>query len=219
MITYDNASPEVIALCNKDWLTQLDIQKIEEILPSCDAELRYFIAENLINAEPEFSWQILKMLASDEDDMVRAEACQSLGINESKDAFDLLLGVVCKDSNEIVQIYAILSLGLVMRHQCLKEINHAVQTLLKIKTTNKSSRTQIAVCEALYRVTKSTVYLDEITAFLEDEDYTIRCSALNSLKELRQKDSSFAIIGLNRDEKIPAKRQRKQRDSGNSGER
>lgn len=184
MFTYSTANKEIISLLNKDWLSGFEIKRIDRIIPYCDEELRWRFAENLINSNPEESWPLLQMLACDSDCMVRAEACQSLGENSSKEAFNLLLKISLNDTDEIVRSYAIVSLGMVINAQTSPMIQDAINSLTKMKERDCSSRIQLALCETLYRVIPDEVYLKEIVSCLDNPDYTIRCSALNHLGEI-----------------------------------
>lgn len=181
MMTFESANEDILELCNKDWLSIMDIKKIERILPDCDAELRYFFAENLINANPQESWYLLQVLAGDPDFLVRAEVCQSLSVNSSKHSFDLLTKICCSDPNEVVRAYAIVSLGLVLKMQTADTIHEVVDLLTLLKEKDSSLRVQLALCETLYRACLNEEYIEEIVKFFDNPDYTIRCSALNHL--------------------------------------
>lgn len=182
MMTFDTANEDILELCNKDWLSTIDIEKMDHILLNCDAELRYFFAENLINAEPKESWHLLQVLTDDPDFLVRAEACQSLSVNSSKQSFDLLKKICCGDPNEVVRAYAIVSLGLILNEQTTDSIHEVVDALTLLKEKDNSLRVQLALCETLYRVCPNEEYIKEIVKCFDNPDYTIRCSALNHLE-------------------------------------
>ena len=184
MTGYDNAGEEFLSLLEKEDLSARDVAALEKALPGCDGELRQRIAESLINAPPAEAWPLLQRLAGDGEWLVRAEACQSLGANDGREAEELLLDRALHDPEELVRVYAVLSLGELLERRPPEGRGRILEALRALEGTEKSPRLRLALCEALYRADPAEACLAEIFCALGSPDYTLRCSALNSLGAL-----------------------------------
>ena len=188
VLTYEAAGEDILALLNKEWLNTRDLQTLAQLLPDCDGALRQSIAEQLINAEPDEAWPLLRTLAEDENWVVRAEACQSLSVNHGDGARELLEKICRNEEDEVVRAYAIQSLGAVLKAG--KETRRGVALLRELKQSQPGARVQMAVLEALYGVEPQQGYLAE---YLRWDDYTIRCTALNHLSEMAAEENRALI--------------------------
>lgn len=191
VLTYEAAGEDILALLNKEWLNTRDLQTLAKLLPDCDGALRQSIAEQLINAEPDEAWPLLRTLAEDENWVVRAEACQSLSVNHGDGARELLEKICRNEEDETVRAYAIQSLGAVLKAG--KETRRGVALLRELKQSQPGARVQMAVLEALYGVEPQQGYLEELAEYLRWDDYTIRCTALNHLSEMAAEENRTLI--------------------------
>lgn len=187
MLTYENAGEDIRALLDKEWLGEADVQTVARLLPDCDSDLRQSIAERLIDAGPDEAWPLLRTLAEDEDWLVRAEACQSLGENHGPEALALLERICQGDEDEIVRAYAIQSLGAALKAG--RETGRGVALLRELKRGEPGARVQMAILEALYGVEPRQEHLEALAEYLRWEDYTIRCTALNHFSEMATEEN------------------------------
>ncbi len=208
MLTYDAAGEELLSLLDKESLTARDVAALAGTLPHCDGDLRQRIAESLINADPEEAWPLLKRLSDDGEWLVRTEACQTLGDNDGEAAAELLLDRAAHDPEELVQVYALHSLGELLERGGPKKRARLTEALLAMEREEKSPRLRLALQEALYRGDRGEARLGEILQALKSPDYTLRCSALNSLEILLTPENREPIyqeiLRLKKTEPTPA---------------
>ena len=86
-----------------------DIRYLSQLSKAKKSEIRSKVAELLSTCEQEFAEEILFEMTYDKDEIVRADAVDSLGIGKSKYSFQRLRHLMEHDRSELVQFYAVLS--------------------------------------------------------------------------------------------------------------
>lgn len=193
MTGYDGVGEGFLSLLEQENLSARDVAALGEALPDCDGELRQRIAESLINAGPADARPLLQRLAGDGEWLVRAEACQSLGAGDDPGAENLLLDRARNDPEELVRVYAVHALGEILGRRPPEGRGRILEALQTLEGAERSPRLRLALCEALYRANPAEDCLTEIVRALESPDYTLRCSALNSLAELLSPENREVI--------------------------
>ena len=95
---------------NNGVLDENDLTKLEYLAKDKDDEIRGYIASVLILSNSIYSEKILKNLMNDKDELVRANACDSLGSFSSAELINLMKDHIQKDKSSLVRGYAALSL-------------------------------------------------------------------------------------------------------------
>lgn len=147
-----------------------------------DSFVRSRCAAILVNFETEQSKQLLLKLAKDQDEFVRTEAYDSLGIFIDEDIENILFYSIRTETDELAKNYAILSwINIVkVRSKINKEHIMLLKTLIQ---TEHSPYCRLACFYGLY-IFGNEQYLKFILEFLQHEDYHIRCAAVERLDEI-----------------------------------
>lgn len=100
----------IVKLESKEGYSVEDVRVLSKLAQSADSEIRLRTAEVLVAVAPEWSESLLIGLSKDNDELVRASACDSLGISENVEVYSLLKEIVLRDTSLLVKNYAILSM-------------------------------------------------------------------------------------------------------------
>ena len=130
-------------------------------------------------------------LAHDEDDLVRADAYDSLLVFPFADVLDLLEKAIICETDRLARSYAILSWVdvLVLQNDVTKE---KLEFAIRVKENDKSVSCSLSWCYALY-ILGSKSSLKDSLRFLKNDDYRIRCSALSLLGDIIKSDNEAEI--------------------------
>jgi hypothetical protein len=93
----------------KGVFTEDDIQKLRSLSKSDDYEQRCRVAELLWNCKQEFAEELLLELTHDKNEVVRADAADSISVGCGEETFQRLLYLMENDANRLVRSYAVLS--------------------------------------------------------------------------------------------------------------
>ncbi len=163
----------------------IDFEQIYRLVDSDDSEIRRLVAELL---ERDFSGKgedILIKLSDDPDELVRAEACDSLCHSTKTDVLSKLLILAQRDKSEIVRSYALLSYWDVYANingskGKTEELVHVFQKMIGFEN---SEHVKIICYTSLYLCGR-TEFLRLIVKGLGNKDYHIRNLAADSIKKI-----------------------------------
>lgn len=158
---------------------------------SRDALVRSDVASYLVNFTSKESKELLIKLAADKDALVRTEALDSLCVFYSEDIEDFLVNAIKSEPDELARCYAILSwadVAFALGHNTpensafIEQVMHA----------EDSQHCRTSCCYAQY-IFGNKAKLDEMLTFLNNDDYNIRCSAINLLREFVNSENKEKI--------------------------
>ena len=88
-----------------------DIKYLRQLSRSKNWENRSRVAELLSSCQQDFAEEILYEMTFDKDELVRADAVDSLGVGKTEKSFERLWHLAQYDRSELVQFHAVLSCG------------------------------------------------------------------------------------------------------------
>ncbi len=134
---------------------------------------------------------ILLRLMNDPNENVRTEVYDALSSYKEYEISAYLKNVVKKEEDYIAKSYAILSwIEIVV---VLSQIsNEEIDFLINVLESADDSSCSLSCCYGLYLFGVEE-YLIEIGNFLKNEDYHIRCSAINLLQDVKNGKNRSAI--------------------------
>lgn len=162
--------------------TELNLQDME-FLKSCvqrqDVESLVYVTRILAVSRTEKSKKILMNIVTNPDDLVRANACDSLGIFDDMETMELLSEIAQTDESELVVSYALLAIGDIIKTKKYES------TIFKDSLENtKSEHVRLAALRGLYLTGDESVLWD-ILQGLKSNDYAVRCFCVNILSDIR----------------------------------
>ena len=146
------------------------------------------IAQILVKSCTEESIKILITLSSNTDYLVRANACDSLGIFADDETLEWLMRIAQKDERDLVRSYALLSAADIMVN-----CNRNGRVFQKILEHAISDRVRLATLRSLCLL-GYTDSLDQLINELKSDDYSIRCFCVNMLADVLNDDNRDKII-------------------------
>lgn len=176
---------------NKDKLTPNDYNLLESYSNDDNYEIRSKVAEILVSYKDLEAERILLKLLSDNDDLVRTNASDSLCNYDSPEVIKELMKRVLSDRSNLVRGNSIMSLS-----DIIVRLNYKLDFYKKFFTNALKSENddwvKIHIYRALYLL-GDTVYLDLIINELNNDSYRNRCAIVNILEELIS-DNNYEII-------------------------
>lgn len=185
---FDNECPLTEYYTNEQILHMIDIGS---------SELRALIAKALVFEEnDDFAVSVLSDLTSDNDELVRIEATDSLSVFSNLQSF-LVLQAALLDCSEVVRAYAAFGVAIVGKSVFPAQ---AIQCLLCRTTTEQSKYVLVRVYEGLYILGEKN-YFTQLLDLFQENDYYIKRTVLHALGEILNKDNlkmiqSF-VFGIN----------------------
>ena len=175
---------------NMELYPKLDKKEFDNIfLLSKDRDpfVRSQAASLLVMFRTKSSRKRLLELAFDKDAFVRCEAYDSLGIFNDKVVELILKNAIIYEKNYLACYYAILSWTDIVKEQ--KHNSYHNYTFIRRMEQSKRIRTsehcQMACWNAMYFLGNRNV-LRKIVAFLDSENYQVRCATVKHLKEIAE---------------------------------
>ena len=147
-----------------------------------DSYIRGQCAALLINFVNSETKDILFALAADEDDLVRTEAYDSLGVFAYDDVEMFLSKISAEEPDEVARSYAILSWADVAAALQKSPSGH-IAKMMALKSQEKSSGCILSYCYALYLFGEKGALMEWLS-FLNDDDYHVRCAAISLLENV-----------------------------------
>ena len=171
-----------------DYLLNLDTEKQEidfHIVRqlSTDAEVRSQCAETLALIPCEESESILVSLLDDADNLVRANACDSLKFSHSKLIVKKLISML-SDTSYLVRGYATLTIADILANISEGQFSGEVVQLFKNnEATEQSDWVKIAICRSLVMLGENEYFIPFIN-MLHSSDYRNRIFVLNIIDDI-----------------------------------
>lgn len=178
-----------------EYLEKLESQSIslsgEIIMQLCkdsDYYIRYRLSQVLVNYHNELSESVLTCLLDDEEEIVRANACDSLCWSSSMNTLEKML-VMLKNDKYLVRGYALSSIADIILNNNYFDYVTKVKNILKYE---KSKFVLLYYYSFLYRL-GDREYLLKIAESLNAVKYTDRCNAANLLYYTAE-DKDFSVV-------------------------
>lgn len=146
-----------------------------------DSEVRSYIAEILVAFDCEKAEKTLLTMCTDEDELVRINACDSLSVYSSKEVYLKLLDVFKNDMSLLVKNYALLSIIDVMQSINIDKLE--VKILFYDCLEKYDDQIKVTAYKGLYILYNENC-LDEILKMLAHSEYAIRCNVINVLYDI-----------------------------------
>ena len=191
-MNYEKAEKRLSDMSDKEALSDYDYEFLNEIAHSDDICLKCDAADLLIDHTTKQTVEILKMLSNDNDATVRASAYDNMWVFEKQD-FDVILrnAVIC-EKDGTARSYAIFSLyDLYSENIC--DTAELIDFMHDLYKTEKDRRCKLQYLRNFY-LSGETDKLSEIIAYLEDEDYTMRITAVNTFSEIRNNENKEVLL-------------------------
>lgn len=191
-MNYEKAEKRLSDMSEKGVLSDYDYEFLNEIAHSDDMCLKCDAADLLINHTTKQAVEILKMLSSDNDATVRASTYDNMWVFETQDFDVILRNAVANEKDGTARSYAICSLyDLYSENDC--DTVGLIAFMHKLYRTEKDRRCKLQYLRNFY-LSGETDKLSEIIAYLEDEDYTMRITAVNTFSEIRNKENNEVLL-------------------------
>lgn len=175
-----------------DELTDKHFAVLRSLSTDDDAYVRSLVASLLVDFDNKESRNLLLMLATDDDPLVRTEAYDSLSAFCFPEVEKKLIDVIAIEKDDMARSYAILSLVNVVLH-LESDPNQYVKLLQKLELSEKSDACILGRCYGLYLFGDDS-YLEKVLSFLEHGDYHLRCMTLNLLPEIITEKNESQIL-------------------------
>ena len=167
------------------------IKKLTKNLKNKDCLIRCEAIEELSDFPEELVYDLVMNMMNDKNYLVRCEAYEALINIKTSKGVDILLAHLKKERNSAARAYGVAAIG-----SMLKLSNYTNDTILQLKNMfqrEKSKRVVISYNALFYQIEKEERYIKDALAYLDDRDYHIRCTVINSLREV-QDDSVVDLI-------------------------
>lgn len=191
-MNYKEAKKRLSEMHVKEALSDYDYEFLNEIAHSDDMCLKCDAADLLIDHTTKQAIEILKTLSNDNDATVRASAYDNMWVFEKQDFDEILRNAVVREKDEIARSYAICSLyDLYLENIC--DTAELIAFMHKLYPTEKDRKCKLQYLRNFY-LSGETDKLSEIIAYLEDEDYTMRITAVNTFSEIRNNENKEVLL-------------------------
>lgn len=191
-MNYKEAKKRLSEMHVKEALSDYDYEFLNEIAHSDDMCLKCDAADLLIDHTTKQAIEILKTLSNDNDATVRASAYDNMWVFEKQDFDEILRNAVVREKDEIARSYAICSLyDLYLENIC--DTAELIAFMHKLYRTEKDRKCKLQYLRNFY-LSGETDKLSEIIAYLEDEDYKMRITAVNTFSEIRNNENKEVLL-------------------------
>lgn len=191
-MNYEKAEKRLSDMSEKGVLSDYDYEFLNEIAHSDDMCLKCDAADLLIDHTTKQAIEILKTLSNDNDATVRASAYDNMWVFEKQDFDVILRNAVAHEKDGTARSYAICSLyDLYSENIC--DTAELIDFMHDLYKTEKDRRCKLQYLRNFY-LSGETDKLSEIIAYLEDEDYTMRITAVNTFSEIRNKENNEVLL-------------------------
>ncbi len=191
-MNYEKAEKRLSNMSEKEALSDYDYEFLTEIAQGDDMCLKCDTADLLIDHTTKQAVEILKTLSNDNDAAVRASAYDNMWVFETQDFDGILRNAVANEKDGTARSYAIFSLyDLYSENGC--DTAGLIDFMYKLYRTEKDRRCKLQYLRNFY-LSGETDKLSEIIAYLEDEDYRMRITAVNTISEIRNKGNNDVLL-------------------------
>ncbi len=193
-MNYTEAEKRFSEMHEKDDLSDDDYEFLNDITKSDDMCLKCDAADLLIDHTTKQAVEILKTLSNDNDAIVRTSAYDNMWVFEKQDFDEILRNAVAHEKDGIARSYAVCSLyDLYSENSC--DTAGLIAFMHKLYPSDKDRRCRLQYLRNFY-LSGENDKLGEIIAYLEDEDYTIRISAVNTFSEILNKENKEVLLSV-----------------------
>lgn len=165
---------------------------LKELSFDKDAFVRSGCAALLINFETEESMTLLLNLSKDDDSFVRTEAYNSLAIFYNTRVEKTLYNAVNSENDKLALKYAIVSWADIASNLYSDGFEKYINFVLNKINTEISAGCLLGYYYALHLFGYNGA-VEKIISFLKNDDYSIRCSSLNILKDVLNEENKGLI--------------------------
>ncbi|NMC57458.1 MAG: HEAT repeat domain-containing protein [Eubacteriaceae bacterium] len=162
-----------------------DLLILDKYSHSKSSMIRNRVAELCAYSNKDNIKSILLRLINDNDNIVRAEAFDSITIAfPNKEIAEILKNKVVNEKDAIARSYAILSwidVALMLSNNVKSEDINFLENQIKSENDNHCI---LSYCYGLYLFGKDE-YFDKICSFLDSTDYQLRCAVINRLRDIK----------------------------------
>lgn len=157
-----------------------------------DALIREQVAAVLVFGEGEPGREILLKLAADSEELVRAEAYDTLSVYPDSQVAETLKQAAVTEPDDLARYFALVSYADVMQELAPGDAEQ------KTFFQSRLQREQATVCRlgceyALYQLGEPEA-LERILGYLDDPDYLVRCRAVCTLEEIVDEENRGRIL-------------------------
>lgn len=157
-----------------------------------DALIREQVAAVLVFGAGEPGREILLKLAADSEELVRAEAYDTLSVYPEEKVAETLKQAAVSEPDDLARYFALVSYGDVIQELAPGDAEQ------KAFFQDRLQRDQAAVCRlgceyALYQLGEPEA-LERILGYLDDPDYLVRCRAVCTLEEIANEENRGRIL-------------------------
>lgn len=168
------------------WEKQPNLVQMKRYCPAfirCkNGEVRLRTAQVLANVEEESLLQLLYPLVNDPEELVRVNACDSLGSSKSPASYPLLATKL--QDTPLVRSYVVLSLADIALSLGEKLQEECYNLLLEHLQTEQDPGVIIGCYRSLYLLKREDRYLDLLLRNLCHRDYRVRCAGIHLLVDI-----------------------------------
>lgn len=193
-MNYEKAEKRLSDMSEKGVLSDYDYEFLNEIAHSDDMCLKCDAADLLIDHTTKQAIEILKTLSNDNDATVRASAYDNMWVFEKQDFDVILRNAVAHEKDGTARSYAICSLyDLYSENIC--DTAELIDFMHDLYKTEKDRRCKLQYLRNFY-LSGETDKLSEIIGYLEDKDYRMRITVVNTISEMLNKENKGVLLSL-----------------------
>lgn len=191
-MNYEKAEKRLSDMSEKEVLSDYDYEFLNEIAHSDDMCLKCDTADLLIDHTTKQAMEILKTLSNDNDAAVRASAYDNMWVFEKQDFDVILRKAVANEKDGTARSYAIFSLyDLYSENSC--DTAELIDFMHDLYKTEKDRRCKLQYLRNFY-LSGETDKLSEIIGYLEDKDYRMRITVVNTISEMLNKENKEVLL-------------------------
>ncbi|HEX2953144.1 MAG TPA: HEAT repeat domain-containing protein [Bacillota bacterium] len=169
------------------------IQIMEILSKDNDDEIRWTVAEALMEFDDIHAEQILNSLVIDENETVRVCACESLRYGRTKETIRLLKERLIIDKSSLVRGYAALSLADIVREDPSLPDFELVPFLKERINKEKNAGVKISIYKSLYNLGERE-YLDLLLHEINNREYRNRCAVVNLVSDSISEENKKKVL-------------------------
>ena len=193
-MNYEKAEKRLSDMSDKGVLSDYDYEFLNEIAHSDDMCLKCDAADLLIDHTTKQAIEILKTLRNDNDATVRASAYDNMWVFEKQDFDVILRKAVANEKDGTARSYAIFSLyDLYSENSC--DTAELIDFMHDLYKTEKDRRCKLQYLRNFY-LSGETDKLSEIIGYLEDKDYRMRITVVNTISEMLNKENIEVLLSV-----------------------
>ena len=192
-MNYEKAEKRLSDMNEKDILNDNDYEFLDEIGKSDDMCIKCDAADLLINYKTKQAVEILKTLSDDNDATVRASAYDNMWVFEKQDFDEILRKAVSCESDGIARLCYIFFIRSLFAER--RDTAELIDFMPACKT-EKDRRCKLPSITRNFYISGETDKLGEIIGYLEDKDYRMRITVVNTISEILNKENKEVLLSV-----------------------